>query len=63
MQVLILTVEPGFGGQSIKAEVLSKCTELRQEFPNLYITVGRFKLLLSIHVCSHLAVDFRCLVN
>jgi len=37
--VLIMTVEPGFGGQSFMGEQLSKVRFLREKFPNLDIQV------------------------
>jgi ribulose-phosphate 3-epimerase len=37
--VLVMTVEPGFGGQSFMAEVLPKVTALRERYPDLYIEV------------------------
>ncbi|KAI5284243.1 RIBULOSE-phosphate 3-epimerase [Ascosphaera atra] len=37
--VLIMTVSPGFGGQSFKPEVLPKVTALREKYPDLNIEV------------------------
>ncbi|KAE9975353.1 hypothetical protein BLS_002666 [Venturia inaequalis] len=37
--VLVMTVEPGFGGQSFMAECLPKVTSLREKYPNLAIEV------------------------
>ncbi|KAI0226450.1 RIBULOSE-phosphate 3-epimerase [Massospora cicadina] len=37
--ILIMTVEPGFGGQSFMPEVLPKVTKIRQKFPDLDIQV------------------------
>lgn len=37
--VLVMTVEPGFGGQSFMASELPKVTALRQRYPNLPIEV------------------------
>ncbi len=39
-QVLIMTVEPGFGGQKFMPETMSKVKALRQKFPNLLIEVN-----------------------
>eukprot|EP00210_Caulerpa_lentillifera_P000853 g826.t1 len=36
---LILTVEPGFGGQAFKEDIVLKCQVLRQKFPDLLIEV------------------------
>lgn len=38
-QVLIMTVEPGFGGQKFMPETMSKVKALRQKFPDLLIEV------------------------
>lgn len=37
--VLVMTVEPGFGGQSFKKECMPKVEELRQRYPTLDIEV------------------------
>lgn len=37
--VLILTVNPGFGGQKFMEDAVVKCTPLRQKFPGLHIQV------------------------
>ena len=37
--VLVMTVEPGFGGQSFMASELPKVKALRQRYPNLHIEV------------------------
>jgi pentose-5-phosphate-3-epimerase len=38
--VLVLTVEPGFGGQSFMKEVVQKCRVLRRASATLHIEVG-----------------------
>jgi ribulose-phosphate 3-epimerase len=37
--VLIMTVEPGFGGQSFMASELPKVTALRKKYPDMHIEV------------------------
>lgn len=35
--ILVMSVEPGFGGQKFDESVLSKCTVARARFPNIHI--------------------------
>jgi ribulose-phosphate 3-epimerase len=38
--VLVMTVEPGFGGQSFMASELPKVTALRQKYPEMHVIVA-----------------------
>lgn len=55
--VLVMTVEPGFGGQSLMAEQLEKAKILKEKFPHLLIEadggIGRD----NIELCAKMGVD------
>ena len=40
MQVLPLSVEPGFGGQKVQPAMMQKVRDLRHKYPALQIEVG-----------------------
>jgi hypothetical protein len=43
--VLVMTVEPGFGGQSFMASELPKVSALRQRYPEMHIEVLMLALM------------------
>lgn len=58
--VLIMTVEPGFGGQSIMLEQLEKAKILKEKFPQLLIEadggIGRDNIKLCAEKCVDISV-------
>lgn len=50
--VLIMTVEPGFGGQSFKEDMMSKVKHLRTNYPLLDIEVDGGVALNTIDCCA-----------
>ncbi|OMJ12103.1 Ribulose-phosphate 3-epimerase, cytoplasmic isoform [Smittium culicis] len=51
-QVLVMTVEPGFGGQKFMAETMSKVSAIRKQFPELDIEVDGGIDLTNIGIAS-----------
>ncbi len=60
--VLVMTVEPGFGGQTIMLEQLEKAKILKDKFPNLLIQADGGITRDNIGVCKNMGVDI-CVVG
>ena len=51
--VLVMTVNPGFGGQKIIPEIIPKIKEIRKAYPNLPICVDGGIQPDNIHILAH----------
>ena len=54
--ILIMTVEPGFGGQKFMSNMMPKVRHLRQRFPNLNIEVDGGVGPATIQECAQVRI-------
>lgn len=55
--VLVMTVEPGFGGQQFMSDMMPKVAWLREHYPTLDIEVDGGVSPTTIHQCAQVGDD------
>lgn len=55
--VLIMTVEPGFGGQKFMADQMDKIRKIKERCPNLLVEVDGGVNRETVHVCKEAGAD------
>lgn len=58
--VLIMTVEPGFGGQKFMDDMMPKVSYLRSRYPGLDIEVDGGVSLTTIETASSVSFNIQC---
>lgn len=56
--VLVMTVEPGFGGQKFMPETMDKVRTLRNKYPSLDIEVSQ-SFMLHLNIKVYLVFSYR----